>query len=141
MSLSFFKEKVEQAQQQSFKTRKKWDKELKSVPAFKDFCWDDIGAVVFSTKTAKEALAFYEGYVEWITNEKGSKAPATVAKAEQIARSNIGWFFGEGLPAKRIALWTEACGASHPVFGTKVPSPEVAFKKGLEMGKKLRAAR
>jgi hypothetical protein len=141
MSLSFFKEKVEQAQQQSFKNRKKWDKELKTVPSFDQHCWDDIGSVVFSTKTAKEARSFYDGYVEWITNEKGSKSAATVAKAEQIARSNIGWFFGEGLAPKKIAMWTEACGASHPIFGTKMPGPEEAFKKGLEMGKKLRAAR
>lgn len=53
------------------------------------------------------------------------------------ARDNIGWVIGEvdRDVGQRIIDWFEC---EHPVFGTKFPTPEEAFKAGMELGEMVR---
>lgn len=82
---------------------------------------------VFSMHREEDAAQFYSEYVEWLRNQPDLKQPA-----ETIARANIGWFFGEGMPDTDRAMWRKV-GASHPVFGgmETIPSPQEAFAAGV----------
>lgn len=86
---------------------------------------------VFSVENEEDAREFYFGYLEYLR-----KLPKLQGGAERIARGNIGWCFGEGMAPEKIKMWSEACGASHPVFGTGTPSPKEAFEAGVKVGKK-----
>ena len=82
---------------------------------------------VFSIYTKEDALSFYEGYVKYL-----EKFPENKDKAGQIARSNIGWCFGEGMKPDLIRMWSEVCNASHPIFGRVMPTAEEAFSLGAK---------
>ena len=90
---------------------------------------------VFRIRNPEDAARFYRGYVEYLKT-KVDLDPG--GSAEQIAKSNIGFCFGEGMPSKLIAMWIKVCGATHPVFGTTLPTPEEAFRLGQKMGEKMR---
>lgn len=84
-----------------------------------------------------DALDFFVAYVEYILedNEKIN----TFSEAERIAKANLGYFAGYYTPEICDIIYrTYQC--SHPVFGDKPFSidPEEAYKKGLEIGSKLR---
>ena len=53
-------------------------------------------------------------------------------EAEQIERSNLGYYSGyyDGETMQRVFKLFRC---SHPVFGTSVPTPDEAFKRGQEM--------
>lgn len=88
----------------------------------------DFIIAVTRVTSEEDARAFYEGYVAWLKDRPDLSAPA-----EAVARADIGWCFGEGMCNDSIAMWVRACGASHPVFGQTVPSPEEAFRMGQQI--------
>ena len=62
-----------------------------------------------------DAKRFFNGYVDYIHQE----GKVSQEEAVTIAKANLGWMFGEGMPPKRITMWHEATGAMHPLgFGT-----------------------
>ena len=85
---------------------------------------------VFSVENEEDAREFYFGYLEYLR-----KLSELVGGAERIARGNIGWCFGEGMAPEKITMWSEPSGASHPVFGTGIPSPKEALEAGIKIGK------
>ena len=87
-----------------------------------------IGAVLQIT-TEADAQEFYHGY---LAHQRQFKIANHTP--EQVVRMNIGWCFGEGMPPDQIAMWSRVCGASHPVFGTTLPTPEAAFAAGVAAG-------
>src|SRR3990172_8666847 len=80
----------------------------------------DFIRTVFSIKNEGDAKKFYRGYVEWLKDRHKTGDPAP----EVVAKANVCWVFGEGMERSLIQMWIKACGAAHPVFGTKIPTPE-----------------
>lgn len=76
----------------------------------------------------EEARLFHEGYVEYLVAVGCADPTAT-------ARANIGWCFGEGMTGERIAMWRATCDAAHPICGTAIPTPEMAFVMGQQVGR------
>lgn len=72
-------------------------------------------------KDQKEAKQFLQTYVK-----TGVK--------EEIAKSNLGYFAGYYSPDVREKI-LQLFNAPHPIFGTTQPTPEEAFRKGVELGK------
>lgn len=97
---------------------------------------DFMGAVMAIDKP-EHARLFFDGYIEQLTEVYGKSKTA----ATSIARSNVGWCFGEGMPKKQMDMWVAACEASHPVFGTAMPTAVQAFEAGLKMGEGKRGER
>lgn len=79
---------------------------------------------ILAIDNVADASKFYEGYVESI-----KRCPDRESLPEYVAKSNIGWCFGEGMSAEHIAMWTE-------VIGNVMPTPEEAFAMGVEAAKK-----
>lgn len=83
-------------------------------------------------KTDKnKASDFFKAYVESILNVNDEVN--TYAEAEEIAKSNLGYFAGYcNREICDIIYKTYQC--SHPIFGDKPydVSPEEAFEKGME---------
>lgn len=90
----------------------------------------ELVSAILDIDNIEDAVAFYEGYLEHM---KGRSISGQTP--ESAARLNIGWCFGEGMDPTRIEMWVKACGASHPVFGTKAPSLKEAFFMGRKAGK------
>jgi hypothetical protein len=66
---------------------------------------------VLAIETLDEARAFYGEYFAYL-RAKGY----CDERAVTIARSNIGWCFGEGMTEVQVRMWHEVCGAEHPIF-------------------------
>lgn len=84
---------------------------------------------VAKTGNSDRCQEFLTSYVEYIVSESN----LNVAEAENIAKSNLGYFAGYYSSGVYETI-NKAYGAVHPVFG-KNPfevSPEEAYKKGLE---------
>jgi hypothetical protein len=81
-----------------------------------------------------DALKFYESYVEHL----GKVLDPLQYNAEDVAKKNIGWVFGEGMSQELKDMWIILCGATHPVFGQEKHSSFEVFKMGLEMGRKIK---
>ena len=66
---------------------------------------------VMSVHSADDAKRFYEEYVDYLrtTPDLDSRG------AEYVAKVNIGWCFGEGMPEKDRELWRQV-GAYHPAL-------------------------
>jgi len=79
-----------------------------------------------------DAKQFAADYVEWLSKRK---KPGHLP--EEIMRANIGFCFGEGMPSEQILMWRKVCNASHPWFGTIVPTGEQALAMGKALGKAL----
>jgi hypothetical protein len=90
---------------------------------------------VLRIKTGKAMRLFFEGYVMFLISEYPERP---LAKNEKIARSNIGFAFGEGMPMYLREKWNVQTGASHPVFGMSNPSPEEAFHLGCKLGEQMK---
>lgn len=97
----------------------------------------DVIAAIFKIDNPEDAGQFYRGYVQDIRLNV-PPGPGLILDAEKIAQSNIGWTFGEGMSQERIDMWVAATGASHPFFGTKLPTSEEAFKMGVAAGEKMK---
>ena len=85
------------------------------------------------TGDADRCQAFLTSYVEYIVSESNRN----VAEAENIAKSNLGYFAGY-YSSEVYETINKAYGAVHPVFGGNPfeVSPEEAYRKGLEAGRK-----
>ena len=91
-----------------------------------------IGAVLGIT-SKRDAKEFYEGYLIYLANHPAEDNPRELTTKE-IALSNIGWCFGEGMNPKYIEMWSKVCKASHPVFGNIIPTAGEAYNVGLKCG-------
>lgn len=88
-------------------------------------------------KTDKEeAKNFFKLYTEYIL--ENNDEVNSLNEAEKIAKENFGYFAGYYDPEVCDIIYnTYQC--SHPIFGDKpFISAEDAYKKGLEMGSKLK---
>lgn len=81
-----------------------------------------------------EAQEFFKEYVNWISMHNHYSWD----KATEIAKSNFGYFAGY-YDAEVCDIIYKTYQCLHPIFGDKPfsVSPEEAYKKGLEMGRKL----
>jgi hypothetical protein len=84
---------------------------------------------IFSIDNEQDARAFYEGYVQHISEQPDLKDDPVY-----VVQSNIGWMFGEGMSDEMRAMWIRVCDASHPVFGQTMPTIEQAFGMGQDLG-------
>ena len=78
-----------------------------------------------------DAKQFAVEYLEWLKLHADGKH-----KPEDVLRANIGWCFGEGMSQERIEMWRKVCNASHPFFGTTLPSMDQALAIGRGLGTK-----
>jgi hypothetical protein len=108
-------------------------------PAIERFTLRDLVRAVLAISEPADARRFFEGYVEHLAARGRWSSLDPVLK---IARTNIGWCFGEGMTKERRWMWVVATGASHPIFGMMEddPSPESAFEAGRRMGELMRRA-
>ena len=88
---------------------------------------------VAETGDGDRCQAFLTSYVEYIVSESNNN----VAEAENIAKSNLGYFAGY-YNSEVYETINKAYGAVHPVFGCNPfdLSPEEVYRKGLEAGRK-----
>lgn len=98
------------------------------------FTIGDLCSAVLDIKDRAKAARFYRGYVTWLRKQKNLEAPA-----ENVAKTNIGWVFGEGMSPVHQRMWNEVVGAEHPVFGTaqasaNPPTFTEKFEAGLRLG-------
>lgn len=134
--MNTFEKKIQQAINKDRKRSRKSGWDFKE----RDFHAHTIGdfiSAVMAINNSFDAKRFYQGYVTFM-----SCLPAEVRDSkhtpEEVAKSNIGWCFGEGMPQERIVMWRRVCGASHPVFGSMAipPSPREAFQAGQKMARR-----
>lgn len=103
----------------------------------RDVTIGDLMEEIHRIDNAAEAKRFYDEYVQSIVLSAGEN----VEVAQDTARQNIGYVFGDGMAMDRRKMWTEACGAYHPWFPLGMPAtPELAFEAGKRMGEKMRKA-
>lgn len=84
----------------------------------------------------EKAQEFFKQYIQHIY--ENNDEVYSLEEAENIAKSNFGYWAGYyNQEVCDIIYNTFQC--SHPIFGDKPfdVSPEEAYKKGLEMGRKL----
>jgi len=93
----------------------------------------DFVEAVLSVKGEVEARLFLEGYVMHMIQEHPERA---LNENERIARDNIGFCFGEGMPISLKVMW-KSIGVSHPFFPTLDPTPEQAFEAGVRWGERM----
>ncbi len=95
-----------------------------------------LAGAILSIHNLRDATLFRTGYIEWM--KVTQEVPTPEAK---IVDSNIGWFFGEGMPEEDRKMWA-SLGSRHPVFGTMETPPtfEEALKAGMEAGEKAKKA-
>jgi len=97
---------------------------------------------IYRITEVEEAQRFFRGSVAWIAEQRKTHPEATSPPGmsdEQIARDNIGYLLGYLCGeehTRKAKFWADACGAVHPIFGTKVPTPEEAFAAGQEWAKR-----
>lgn len=99
----------------------------------------DLVAAVMRIDRVADALRFYHGYLAWLT-ALPAESRSERYTPQQVARSNIGWCFGEGMDRDRIAMWHAVTGAAHPLFGVMDVTPDGAYRAGLKLGGNLRNA-
>jgi hypothetical protein len=95
------------------------------------FTMGDCVQAIMAIDSINSARSFYEGYVEWLLDNAEFESQSD---AERVAKSNIGFCYGEGMSPDRIAMWKEACSAEHLLFGATMPTPEEAFAEGVKRG-------
>lgn len=95
------------------------------------FTIGELYSAVLDIDNDEDARRFFGGYVEWLAGRPDCDDP------EAVAKSNIGWIFGEGMAQDRIAVWVRAVDAAHPVFGkmTIKPTVEEALQAGMNLGR------
>ena len=80
-----------------------------------------------------EAREFFKAYVKAINDENDNCG--SLDEAETIAKSNLGYYAGY-YNKETCDIIYETYQCEHPIFGKQAfnVSPDVAFKKGYEMG-------
>ena len=99
------------------------------------FTIGELAGAVLSIASPRVAVKFYEGYLEYLQIRGKSRG-----RAEEIARSNIGWCFGEGMAPSRVEMWVETCQAYHPIFGSTIPTAQEAYKTGTSCLRRVTGA-
>lgn len=92
-------------------------------------------ALELAKENKNEAQVYFTEYVQHILNVNDKVN--TIEEAEQIAKHNLGYFAGYYTQEVCDIIYkTYKC--SHPIFGDKLfsVSPEEAYQKGLELGRK-----
>lgn len=93
---------------------------------------------VTNIQTESDAQRFCRGYAEHIAPLHRADLPEPISdeqamlEATDIAKHNIEYAFGEGVPHERWLLWNRATGATHPYFGLTKPTPEEALEIGMK---------
>lgn len=88
-----------------------------------------------------EILITYSQLIKAITAisspEEAQEFLSAYRQVNSYADSNIGWLIGEvdRDVGKKIIEWF---GCSHPIFGTKFPTPEEALRIGMEIGEAIK---
>jgi hypothetical protein len=108
---------------------------LQCVGKSDDFTIGDLCSAVLEIKDRAKAARFYRGYVRWLRKRRDLEA-----SAENVAKTNIGWVFGEGMSPIHQRMWYEVVGAEHPVFGTTLasnnpPTYTEKLESGMRIGK------
>jgi len=88
----------------------------------------DMYGPAMDLKTHEEAVEYFERLVEYGMSQGQSRE-----RAEEVQRSNLGYFTGyydQETAARVFKLFR----CAHPLFGTARPDAMTAFKKGLEKG-------
>lgn len=101
-----------------------------------DFNVGDLYDAVCRIRSVESARKFYAGYVAPPRGARrhGPEAGRTRRQVEHRLVLRRGW------PEDRIRMWTEACGAAHPVFGQMIPSsPKEALDAGTRCGERAKA--
>lgn len=93
----------------------------------------DFIEAVMSVKGETEAKLFLEGYVMYMMQEHPERV---LNEHERIARDNIGFCFGEGMPISLKVMW-RSLGVTHPFFGSLDPTPAQAFEAGVRWGERM----
>ena len=94
-------------------------------------------AINLAKTDKEEAQNFFTLYTEYIF--ENNNEVSSLDEAERIAKANFGYFAGYyNQEVCDIIYETYQC--SHPIFGNKPfeINPEDAYKKGLEIGSKLK---
>lgn len=105
--------------------------------------FDDI-AIVFNEALRiafhgdeEDVQEFLELYSLSIYNNSTRSDVPTLEKSREIALHNLGYYAGYHEYHVRVLI-EKVFGAVHPIFGSKNPTPEEAFKLGYEYGSKRR---
>ena len=96
----------------------------------------DFVRAVLAIDNEDDAAEFYAGHVAHIqrTIDKGEWNSSSTA--EEGAKSNIGWCFGEGMSDERRAMWVKVCGASAtPCSGQKFLPPRKTSRWARRWGR------
>jgi hypothetical protein len=94
-------------------------------------------AINLAKNNKQEAQNFFKEYIEHIY--RNNNEVYSLERATEIAKNNFGYFAGYySQEVCDIIYETYQC--SHPIFGNKPfeVNPEDAYKKGLEIGSKLK---
>lgn len=94
----------------------------------------EVISAVLKIDTPEAATEFYAEYVADLQQNNGRSLEA----AASIARSNIGWCFGEGMSEERKKMWKKVTGAKHPVLRRSSPSLEETVAAGVALVAKMR---
>jgi hypothetical protein len=98
----------------------------------KELTYKEIGDPAMKIKDKDEASQYVNDYIEWIlTNFQKSREEAT-----EIAKSNLGYWSGYYSHDERLDF-QEIFGIEHPIFGSKTPTAEEAFRMGVELSKSI----
>jgi len=131
--MNFFEQRISAEIEKDIKYRKKNKFDQVKRPEGMHTIGDFISAV-FKINNKADAALFYRGYLEWLS-KLPKKEKSGKLTDEQVAKSNIGWCFGEGMDSKMIKMWNKVTGAAHPIFGAMTPTPEEAFKAGMKLAR------
>ena len=90
-------------------------------------------ALRLAKENKDEAHEFFKAYVKAVIDENDEVY--SLEEAERIAKSNLGYWAGYYNEETCVIIY-ETYRCEHPIFGKKPfnTSPDVAFKKGYEMG-------
>ena len=102
-----------------------------------EFTIGDLMNAIWSVESEGEMRPFFDGYVVYLQGRDDCDNP------EGVARSNIGWMFGEGMAQDRIELWVRTTQSSHPILGTMVRSfsPDELMQQGADAMRRSGEAR
>src|SRR4051812_10595757 len=93
----------------------------------------DLIKAVLKIKNETDARDFFDGYMDHLKIVESSD------RALSIARSNIGWCFGEGMSPDKITMWRRVCEAAHPALRFSPegnpPSADECLQAGMELVK------
>lgn len=92
----------------------------------------DLISVIMDVDNDDDARRIFEGHRDDIQAQMDGGKWQGQGTAEDAAKSNIGWCYGEGMAADRREMWIRVTNAAHPVFGKTMPTdPAEMFAAGV----------